>query len=616
MEKTMRMYMYIYLSLYSIFLNAQVSDYAIQASKLPIAFAVVREDACQDLEIIRRYFPEEKVSMLMVASGGCTAAHLVANAKLRDLTLVDPNHAQLELSKLKINLLPLAPKKRFEVLGYLPMNVQERKSIMKGYMYALDINEHIFGDIDEIALHGIDYAGRYEKVFEELRNHLIVYKDELKDLFLLTDIGQQSKYIAPDTLLGKALDAALDQVMSQENLVIIFGEKATANRVQDFSRHFAERIRIYLATHLASSSPWLAHMLLGNFYNNESFPWLTTSLSESLPKINYVHGYMNTALEQSESERYHVIHLSNIIDWLNPQEAEKTLALAYKALKPGGVVVIRQLNSNVDIVALGKDFEWDAKASQEFLNNDRSFFYRNFLLGFKKKQCTAPQVKKLADDILNEVPVIKGSFFLDLATMDKEVFKLTQSQFFFAVDYFSRPMAALVARLPLHKDRIDIIHNMVEEHGDFCCERYHSNTFKQFLATLGVSKEYMNVLKPSPVVTMFNYTLMGTCANEDPLIAIACNGIIEYAFADISALLAKTVVERGWIAKKDLVHYNLHADIDKQHAEEFFKIVEPFMNDPEQRNKIEAGLRLGAYIFHRLYEDLYHESKVILISAN
>lgn len=107
---------------------------------------------------------------------------------------------------------------------------------------------------------------------------------------------------------------------------------------------------------------------------------------------------------------------------------------------------------------------------------------------------------------------------------------------------------------------------------------------------------------------MFNYTLMGACSHEDPIIAIACNGIIEYAFADISTVIARHVMDAGWVKKEDLVHYNLHADIDKQHAADFFKIIEPYMDIAEQKEKIELGLHLGAYIFNRLYEDLYHDA--------
>ena len=244
-----------------------------EAAALPIAFSVVREDSLQDLEIIKRYFSEEKVSLLMIASGGCTAAKLVAKAPLLDLTLVDPNKAQLQLSRLKIHLLTLPIKRRLEILGYLPLDPKERKSMMIGLMQALDIDEGIFGDIDLVAKLGLDHCGRYEYIFAAWRAIMAPFRKELEDLFLLTDVCEQTKRVAPETALGKAMDQSFDEVMSQEKLVRFFGEKATANRVQDFSRHFAERTRAYMAAHLASSSPWLAHMLLGRFHQEMMFPW-------------------------------------------------------------------------------------------------------------------------------------------------------------------------------------------------------------------------------------------------------------------------------------------------------------------------------------------------------
>ena len=99
--------------------NLLYANYAEQASKQPIAFSIVREDSAQDLAILKRYFPEQAVSMVMVASGGCTAALLAAQAPLKDLTLVHPNPAQLALSKLKIQLLFLPPKKKIGNFGAL-----------------------------------------------------------------------------------------------------------------------------------------------------------------------------------------------------------------------------------------------------------------------------------------------------------------------------------------------------------------------------------------------------------------------------------------------------------------------------------------------------------------
>jgi pyrroloquinoline-quinone synthase len=81
-------------------------------------------------------------------------------------------------------------------------------------------------------------------------------------------------------------------------------------------------------------------------------------------------------------------------------------------------------------------------------------------------------------------------------------------------------------------------------------------------------------------------------------------GIIEYAFAGISARIGQAVVKNGWVKADDLVHYKLHAEIDMRHAEEFFAVIEPRWDDPARRYYIEQGLELGAYSFDRLYRDL------------
>ena len=49
----------------------------------------------------------------------------------------------------------------------------------------------------------------------------------------------------------------------------------------------------------------------------------------------------------------------------------------------------------------------------------------------------------------------------------------------------------------------------------------------------------------------------------------------------------------------------MHAEIDERHAEEFFAVIEPAWDDERRRYFVEQGLQLGAYIFDRLYRDMY-----------
>jgi pyrroloquinoline-quinone synthase len=72
-------------------------------------------------------------------------------------------------------------------------------------------------------------------------------------------------------------------------------------------------------------------------------------------------------------------------------------------------------------------------------------------------------------------------------------------------------------------------------------------------------------------------------------------------------LIGQAVVRRQWISGEDLIHYKLHAEIDKQHAADFFRLLLPQRECDSRRQTIMRGLRLGAYAFDRLYRDLLED---------
>ena len=120
-------------------------------------------------------------------------------------------------------------------------------------------------------------------------------------------------------------------------------------------------------------------------------------------------------------------------------------------------------------------------------------------------------------------------------SMTLEGFRRSQEQFFYAVTFFPRPMAALVGRIPNPKSRIDILHNLVEEHGEFKEESFHHTTFQRFLESIGSSPEKLETVSPSPALRAFNSVLTCACVLDELEVGVACMGIIEYAFAGISA---------------------------------------------------------------------------------
>ncbi|HWB73373.1 MAG TPA: DUF3419 family protein [Nannocystaceae bacterium] len=319
------------------------------AAALPIAFAQVREDPLLDVEVIARL--PEGVRALVIASGGCTAALLSCSPYLASLDLVDPNPAQLVLTRLKLAALADPPARRRACFGHAPMSMEERRAWLRVALDEIGEPHDALGPFDFVAQHGPDHAGRYERLFAALR----------------------------EALAFDELDTALDRVFALPNLVRLFGESATSNPREPFARHFAARIRDAQSRPDAHDNPWLSQLLHGEDPPGNAAPWLDARRSATPPAIRLRRAFVDDALHGGA---FDFVHLSNALDWLAPQAAARTLALAADALRPDGLVFVRQLNSTIDVRALGPAFEW--LPTDDMLARDRSFFYRELHLGRRR----------------------------------------------------------------------------------------------------------------------------------------------------------------------------------------------------------------------------------------
>lgn len=363
-------------------MSETISPWVAEAQELPLAFAQVREDPRIDRHVVERAGAACRVCV--VASGGCTAAVLATLPNAAAIHLVDANPAQLALTRLKLRLLQTEPPAfRLALISNGPMTFLDRADRLTDELHALGLSEHALGELGDVAVLSPDFAGRYEECFAALRAELGDKRQELRAVLALSDTAEQSRRAAPDTALGRRLDEALDSAMSLPNLVALFGEGATRNPVEPFARHFARRIRHCFATLPAATNPFLWSMLAGCYPSGHPADWFTLPAPARMPEITWQHALMADALRE-HSAAFDVVHLSNILDWLSPDEATATLDVAARALRSGGQVVIRQLNSTLDIPASGPMFEWDAAAAAELHAGDRSFFYRALHLGRKR----------------------------------------------------------------------------------------------------------------------------------------------------------------------------------------------------------------------------------------
>ena len=222
-------------------------------------------------------------------------------------------------------------------------------------------------------------------------------------------------------------------------------------------------------------------------------------------------------------------------------------------------------------------------------------------------------MQRLIDDILEETNHPANPYLIGLAdgSFSKDDFVETQIQFFYAVTFFNRPMAAVAAKIPSTRLRKAILRNVWEEHGEGEEDEEHESTFLSFLERLdGVSKEEVLHRQLWPELRMFNTTLTGACVVDEYLVSVGVLGMIERMFADISARIGNSVVDRGWITRERLIHYTLHAELDIQHADDFFAVLRPVWDkETSDRYYIEQGLRLGAHCFNELYRGMWNSRK-------
>jgi len=349
-----------------------------------LAFAQVREDPRLDLEVVARL--PRGAHVVMIASGGETAVEL-ARTPLGRLDLVDMNPAQLALTRLKFRLArSTSPENAAAILGHTPMDPEVRLAALDWELREFGLSTTILGPPDLLATAGPDHAGRYEITFAQLRKALAPVSSELFAVLSSNDPIAASRAVVPDSPLGEAIDSAFDGVMSLPNLVRLFGAEATQNPRQSFSRHFAARTRLAFERFPAASNPFLWQIFAGRFSERQRSDWLRPRderPARTLVEPTCHRGRMKDVLDDLPAGEADFVHLSNILDWLAPAEAAATLRSVHHALKPGGYVLLRQLNSTLDPAALECGIAWDAEWGRQMERRDRSFFYPGVHVGRK-----------------------------------------------------------------------------------------------------------------------------------------------------------------------------------------------------------------------------------------
>ncbi|CAM2905493.1 DUF3419 family protein [Legionella worsleiensis] len=355
--------------------SEQVAYWVKTATQFPVGFAQVREDPLLDVQVID-HMNRPQTKVLMIASGGCTAALLATHPLISELTVVDPNLSQLALAQLKLHLLEhCSIEERLSILGHQKMSVQDRRAWIALRLHLLGYPEDTLGDLDKVAESGLDYCGRYEYLFRQLQLEIRHFEPEIRAI-----LSNSGNTISEH--LKEVLRESFKKVMTLDNLVALYGKDATQNPAMQFWEHFFCQTISALNCPSAKNNPFLSQLLLGQFIHRP-YEWLTKPKQSIFKKVKFLNHTLSETLN-TMNDSYDFIHLSNALDWLNPHEAKEMLCAVVDKLNSGGMLILRQLNSTLDIPSLGgNQLEWQVKDGVDCLHQDRSFFYKRLLVGKK-----------------------------------------------------------------------------------------------------------------------------------------------------------------------------------------------------------------------------------------
>ena len=205
-----------------------------------------------------------------------------------------------------------------------------------------------------------------------------------------------------------------------------------------------------------------------------------------------------------------------------------------------------------------------------------------------------------------DTPILSQIYFSKLTDgfMSLEVFKKSQANFYSAVCYFSRPMFLLCSRIDNYEERLIILENIFDEHGNGKIQDSHGNTYKKYLLTLGVSENDINKTFNHSAVSNFYSIMNKTIRNDNIETAISMFGIMEDRYTEISATIASALINNKWLKETQLDHYKTHKKLDIYHAELFYKLIRhKWANKISQKNIIK-GLNLGNKLVLELFNNL------------
>lgn len=352
------------------------------ARSTELLFAQVREDPGVEARLLDALpqgplLPEGGLRVLLIGSGGCTALSLLADPRVAQVQVVDPNPAQLHLIALKTSALEtLSLPEQLTLLGALEGgSAVERSALYQRLAPALPPATRAYWDARPVEVgFGLNRVGRFEETFRELA------------------AAFRARGLEPRAAAGSAdWGEVFEEVFERGRLSETFGEAAVSYSMdRSFGAHFADVFAGALREEPLEEN-YHQHQVWRDAYPSaqELPPYLRAADQAQIRQLGTKRlaldlGTFAERLEAlSAGGLFDLIQISNISDWMPIPEVQDLLSRSKRRLRPGGAVLGRRLNGDhVLAEVFAQALRVDPALNAELLALERSRFYREVVAGF------------------------------------------------------------------------------------------------------------------------------------------------------------------------------------------------------------------------------------------
>jgi S-adenosylmethionine-diacylglycerol 3-amino-3-carboxypropyl transferase len=321
---------------------------------------------------------------LVIASAGCNVLNLLLHEPAR-ITAIDLNPAQTALVHLKLAGIQVLSRSEFlELLGVAPGDAIARYEAARPLLPPA-VRDWWDGNAALLAS-GVDGAGRLDRFIDRFqREHVArIHPPELVDrLFSLDSPGERRSFVDHE-LLTPALEQAFRTYFTRESIAADGRDPRQFRYAPegDVAEWIARRFRWVCTALPARGNLYLERLLRGGA-GGALPPYLMSGSYERLRtlvrRVAVVTGDVESWLATQRPRRLAGAGLSNVFEYMSPEEAASVFASLAGAMRPGGRLAYWNfLVPRSRPERLRHRLQPLRALSAQLARRDRAWFYRDF----------------------------------------------------------------------------------------------------------------------------------------------------------------------------------------------------------------------------------------------